>query len=63
MMGIKMYHVYTISPDQGKKKTVTYTDNFELVEQLCKEHILYAYELVDLNSNAVLSEPKVCVNY
>lgn len=58
-----MYHVYTISPDQGKKKTVTYTDDFELVEQLCKEHVLYAYELVDLNSNAVLSEPKVCVNY
>ena len=42
-MMIKMYHVYTISTEQGKKKTVTYTDDFELVEQLCKEHILYAF--------------------
>ncbi len=58
-----MYHVYTISMEQGKKKTVLYTDDLEQVEKLCREHILYAYEVIDLNSNVVLSNPKVYVNY
>lgn len=57
-----VYHVYTISSEQGKKKTVLYTDNLELAKELCENHILYGYEVIELNNDMVLNEEIVCVN-
>lgn len=58
-----VYHVYTISINQGKKKTIAYVDNEYEAEELCKEHILYAYEVVDLVEFVKVGKPQVCVNY
>lgn len=50
-----IYHVYTISPSQAKKQTVAYLEDFDEVKELCRNHVLYAYEKMNVND----LEPKI----
>ena len=62
-MCMMKYHIFTISTNQAKKTTVAYVDTKEEAEELCSEHILYAYEKISVECGECLGKPKVCVNY
>ena len=43
-MSFMVFHVYTVSPFQGRKLTVAFVKTEDEAKELCDGHILYNYE-------------------